>query len=472
MKLAWSMALTVAVFSACGPLGLPHGGGSGGKTSDSGVPPVDSAGSGGRDAGAETDASDAGASDDGQAILRWDGTDIGTVALGSVVNQTYEFMNSGGGSTKLTRIELPASDVSSAFSIAGGTCRPGLTLTAGQRCTVIVRFTPPDVGYYSQPLVVSGSGGAGTELYVNASVEPAVTLSDGPSFAFGAVSLGTSLTNTLTLTNVSSVNQTLSSISDAGVGLAAPFALSGGSCATGLTLAPNATCTLAVTYAPTAGGFVHDSVDVPYYFLGGSSTGYRVSRPVTGRGISDQNNCFEAGCPAQHVCKEITSNSTETGTCVFVPPPPENCMAPCLWEARKNCLPVMSQCKSENLNIGLGVTATCDLRSGWTDFSYQWLSGRWIDESQKDGQTCFESETGGYYFPRGSVFYSDGTSSIGRALGEEGSDRGVICADGTEHQELNSAACTEWKNTYFGLTECRSTSAPAAGDCAATYTSF
>lgn len=472
MKLVWSMAATAAVVSACGPVGFPHGGGSGGKPSDSGVPPVDGAGSGGRDAGAEPDASDAGESDGGQAILTWNGTDIGTVALGSVVNQTYEFMNSGEGSTKLTRIELPASDVASAFSLAGGTCRTGVTLGPGQQCTVVVRFSPTDVGYYLQPLVVSGSGGAETNLHLNASVEPALTLSDRPSFAFSGVSLGTSVSHTLTLTNVSSANQTLGSISDAGVGLAVPFALSGGSCATGLTLAPNATCTLAVTYAPTTAGFVRDSVDVPYYFLGGSSSGYRASRPVTGRGISDPNNCFEAGCPAQHVCKEITSSSTETGTCVFVPSPPENCMAPCLWEARKNCLPVMSECKSENLNIGLGVSVTCDLRSGWTDLSYYWLSGRWIDESQKDGQTCFESETGGYYFPGGSVFYSDGTSSIGRALGEEGSDRGVVCADGTEHQELNSAACTEWKSTYLDLTECRSTSAPAAGDCAATHTSF
>ncbi|HEY6561944.1 MAG TPA: hypothetical protein VI072_31965 [Polyangiaceae bacterium] len=66
MKLAWFMVLTVAG-SACGPHGFPHGGGSGGTPSDSGVPPVDATGSGGRDAGGGTDASDASMTDASEA---------------------------------------------------------------------------------------------------------------------------------------------------------------------------------------------------------------------------------------------------------------------------------------------------------------------------------------------------------------------------------------------------------------------
>jgi hypothetical protein len=67
MKLAWSIAFTAAVFSACGPRSFPHDGGSGGKPSDSGVPPGDAAGSNDRDAGAEADAPDASVNDASEA---------------------------------------------------------------------------------------------------------------------------------------------------------------------------------------------------------------------------------------------------------------------------------------------------------------------------------------------------------------------------------------------------------------------
>src|SRR3569623_1823332 len=98
------------------------------------------------------------------------------------------------------------------------------------------------------------------------------------------MALGSSTDATLTITNTGSYQATAMS----GGGLAAPFDFkggtypgTGGTCAA--SLAGLTSCTVVVTYSPTALGIQNSSIDLAYNDGAAAQT---TSRPVTGTGLS------------------------------------------------------------------------------------------------------------------------------------------------------------------------------------------
>lgn len=187
-------------------------------------------------------------------------------------------------------------------------------------------------------------------------------------------------------------------------------------------------------------------------------------------GADAATDCFQSGCGIQQVCKGRTRN----GTCIDVPPPPENCMAPCLWEARRNCLPVMGACNYDSLLIPpRNWTRYCDAKTDWTKLFWYGSAG-YETELQRAGQQCYR-----WFKASGAswVWYEDATGPIAVAFGEESApERTVYCGpygientppppDAPSFTEINSAECQRWKDTYLSLTECRT---HESGTCTAT----
>ena len=203
--------------------------------------------------------------------------DFGAIANGANVEHSFTITNNGG----VTATTLSGSGLSSPYSFKGG-AYPGTggtcvtTLAPAASCTVFVVYAPSTIGTQAGTLSINYqnglSGQTSSRALTGTSVAPAaLTLSDGPSYDFGTRATGSSVDKTFTLSNGGSF--TASSI--AGVGLSAPFTYkggtfpgTGGNCTS--TLTSSASCTLVVTYAPTATGSQSSTITVNY-FNGASS---------------------------------------------------------------------------------------------------------------------------------------------------------------------------------------------------------
>ena len=131
----------------------------------------------------------------------------------------------------------------------------------GSSCTYSVSFTPSTTGPRSGVLGVSGSDGVTTNN-LNASLsgygltaQPSLSLSPA-SLSFAAQLVGTtSAAQTITITSTGNAALTISGISISG-----PF-VQGNNCP--YSLAPTATCTISISFRPTAGGMQSGSLSIP-----------------------------------------------------------------------------------------------------------------------------------------------------------------------------------------------------------------
>ena len=173
---------------------------------------------------------------------------VGTASAGQGLTVT----NSGTANLAITSVGLTGSNASD-FAKSADTCT-GATVIPNGTCTVSVTFTPSATGSRSaslsfndnasgspQRVTLSGTGGA-----------PAVSLSDS-SLTFTNQLVGTaSAGQGLTVTNSGTANLAITSVGLTGSN-ASDFAKSADTCA-GATLTPNGTCTLSVTFTPSATG--------------------------------------------------------------------------------------------------------------------------------------------------------------------------------------------------------------------------
>lgn len=228
------------------------------------------------------------------ASLAFDGGttfDFGTRATGSVNEQTFTLTNSGG----FTASSLSSSGLSAPFTFkggtypgAGGTCNT--TLAAATSCTVVVRYAPTATGSLAQTLTLAYDDGAtartATQAMQGIGAAPAsLAISDATTYDFGNVATGGNRDKTFTITNSGGVPATAL----AGSGLAAPYTFkggtfpgAGGSCTATLG-AGGATCTVVVSFAPTATGVASATFTLAYNDGVGAQT---ATRPVTGTGVA------------------------------------------------------------------------------------------------------------------------------------------------------------------------------------------
>lgn len=400
-------------------------------------------------------------------------SDLGSSPVGLPVTFDVFVWNQSGYAVTLGDVTTNGLGLSGAFARTGGNCASGQVLEPRSgNCDMLITFTPLSVGDFSATIGIAYNWpNSGASQWVSSrplkasSFVPVAISTTSPYYDIRET--GSVQTQSVTVSNAGGFDATLGTISDAGLGLSAPFSLVGGTCKTGQVLpAGGGTCTLDVQFAPTVSGTATDNIEVRYQFPGLPSQS--VSQFIAGTApILDATDCFKSGCSAGQVCWQVTSDASGAGTCIDVPAPPPNCMAPCLWEARKKCLPVMGACNSST-SVG---TELCDPQTGWATFSPVAPSTRSSTEYRNQGTACFserlETAPGA---PFAFKFYTDGMSPIGAAFITIGAaSRSVVCGPYSTTDQVTSAPpearftendtpeCRDWKSTYLDLTNCRST---------------
>jgi hypothetical protein len=188
--------------------------------------------------------------------------DFGTVAVGGQASATITLKDTGSVALSLTDITASALGLAAPFSLATtGTCKSASTLTTGQSCTIVVTYAPSAAGTQSLAaafLFQSGGASYSASLPIQGVALPPgrISFADGAAYSFGSVNEFSSATHAEQVTNDGGLPLTFGTISAAAQGLAAPFGIGGGTCASGFSLGAGATCTINFTFAPTAAGTV------------------------------------------------------------------------------------------------------------------------------------------------------------------------------------------------------------------------
>jgi hypothetical protein len=176
-------------------------------------------------------------------------TNLGSVLLGATGPATvFTVTNSGGSSSGV----LTASLSSSEFVITNDTCT-GIALVANSGCTIAIALKPATVGTKTATLSVSidNGGSSGVKTLTGTGITGPSPAISPAALDFGSVALGTtSAAQTVTMKNYGGSSSGSFVIAKAG-GFSA-FPVSENSCTS--PLAPAASCTFKVRFAPTTSG--------------------------------------------------------------------------------------------------------------------------------------------------------------------------------------------------------------------------
>lgn len=197
--------------------------------------------------------------------------DFGDVVVGSPSDaQDFTVENTGGSETSELTASISGGDASQ-FDITADDCT-GASLAAGATCTVTVVMDPSSTGSKLASLSVDGSqlDPATASLSGNALADADLGI-DPVSRDFGSVTEGTQSSNTtFTVTNEGGVD-TGTITSALGGTDAADFTIQNDSC-DGITLAPEASCTVIVRFTPAVGSVGAKSASLNLTASPGGST--------------------------------------------------------------------------------------------------------------------------------------------------------------------------------------------------------
>jgi hypothetical protein len=222
----------------------------------------------------------------GTGLQTSDRVSVGTLAFGNqkvgttATAQSVQLTNTGNTAVSITSIPQPTGPYAA-------TQNCGSSLAIGATCSVNVTFSPTAQG--SQPGTLTINTAAGTQTVSLTGTGTGATLTASPtSLAWGNVALNTTTSKTFTVTNMGNA--------------AAPVtlgALPGGFASSnncGASLAVNGSCTVTVSFDPTAAGSYGGTFSV----LGGTN--------ASSVSVSGTNLCFSPGAQA------FTGNGTFTPT--------------------------------------------------------------------------------------------------------------------------------------------------------------
>jgi hypothetical protein len=169
-----------------------------------------------------------------------------------------------------------------AVSIAGDYAQTnscGTSLAAGASCTINVTFTPTATGTRTGTLTITVAGVANTVGLTGTGTAPGPALSPNPaSLAFPSTVVGgTSASQSVTVTNTGTASASISGIASSG-----DFAQTN-TC--GTSLAVSASCTISVTFRPTAGGARTGAVTIT-----SNATNSPTSIGLSGTGLATTTN--------------------------------------------------------------------------------------------------------------------------------------------------------------------------------------
>jgi hypothetical protein len=176
---------------------------------------------------------------------------VGTTSAASAVTVTNN------GTAPLTFTSIAATG-DFAVAASGTTCSTSAPVAAGSNCVINVTFSPSANGARSGSLALTDNAMSSpqTVSLSGTGTEPVVSLSSPLSFSAQIVGTASS-SQTVTLTNAGNANLTLTAM-----GATGPFAIasSGTTCSTSNPVAGPGSCTVAVTFTPTAGGAASGSL--------------------------------------------------------------------------------------------------------------------------------------------------------------------------------------------------------------------
>ncbi len=242
--------------------------------------------------------------------------DFGTVARGSSNDKTFTITNSGGYATSSmtgSGISAPYTFKGGTYPGTGGTCTSALSPGT---CTVVVTYAPTANGTANATLQIDYNDGAASQSATRAltgtAIDPGVlTISDGATYNFGTKARGTSTDKTFTVTYSGTAPVTSMSAS----GISAPYTFkggtypgTGGTCDTGLS---SGTCTIVITWAPTANGTQNATLTISYY--NGASTS-SATRAITAVGADPASLSISDGTTYDFGTKARGSSTDKTLT--------------------------------------------------------------------------------------------------------------------------------------------------------------
>jgi len=183
----------------------------------------------------------------GQAVLQANPATVnfGNVTVGTKLSQTVSVKNTG----TADGVIADASLSSAQFSTSGITLPA--SLPAGQTLNFLVWFNGTTAGQTSATLTLKTSNAAGDvpiALQATAMPPPAALTMNPASLSFGAVTVGTKSSLSVTLSNTGGSDLTISALTLPG----APFSVSG--IAAPKTISAGQSATMNVTYAPSSAG--------------------------------------------------------------------------------------------------------------------------------------------------------------------------------------------------------------------------
>lgn len=180
---------------------------------------------------------------------------IGTIAPPAA---PFSFTADGCSGRTITQIPLPPTTCAMTIGFS-----PTAAVVSSGSFTIL--SNDPVTPAFAFALSGTGSPTAVPGISVTDSIPPANDL----TIPFGGVTVGNSADATVTITNTGTANLVLGTIASADP-LAAPFSITINTCS-GATIAPSATCTFSLRFAPTADGPVTDTFDIPTNVTGQTS---------------------------------------------------------------------------------------------------------------------------------------------------------------------------------------------------------
>jgi hypothetical protein len=186
-------------------------------------------------------------------------SDFGNVAVGSSAQRTFTLQNTGTIAAKGLSVSLTDSSLSFGSNNCGTSSAP-ITLVAGGLCVVTVTYTPTASGALTNASLVASGGlanGPVVQALAGASPPPALAFDAAPSGDYGTITAGTNNALTFTVRNTGKLSDSLSA---APIVNGAGFTLTDGTCAKGVSLPANGTCTVTVTASYGSAGAITGTI--------------------------------------------------------------------------------------------------------------------------------------------------------------------------------------------------------------------
>lgn len=198
-----------------------------------------------------------------------DPVNFGSVTVGSKDTQTMQLSNMGSADLTVTKVQAAGGG----FAVAGLSLP--LTLAAGQSTPFTSSFKPTCPGNSSGSISIT-SNADGLPTIVNLSgmgTTSTVQLTPNPtSLSFGNVSVGTTSTKDVKLTNTGNTDVAITNVTVAGAGLA-----TGGG--VNVMLAPNQSTNVAISFDPTSAAGVQGTLSI-------ASNAPPLQIPISGQGTA------------------------------------------------------------------------------------------------------------------------------------------------------------------------------------------